>query len=103
MALPVSASEYYARESARERKESLQSDPVYNRFRYVNFTSESKGKGRKRRHLKGVELVKDINKGQRWFSWHKFPFDDAATETVPNMESPTDYIMERIPRICEAR
>lgn len=82
-------------------QESLHSDPVYQRFHYRQFVSKSKGRGRKRKHWKEVELVNDVNKGiRKWFTWDRYPFDDAATETCGYVENPTEYLMRRIPQIC---
>ena len=57
--LDCQTQEYYRQIEAEVAKETLAQDPVYRRFRYVSFVSRSKGRGRRRRHWKEVELVLD--------------------------------------------
>lgn len=60
-----------------------QCDPVYNRFTVSYFVSDSKGKGRRRKHPKEVILVRDdwnADYRNRWQTLEKLPLDEIATE-----------------------
>jgi hypothetical protein len=75
-------------------------NPVKWNFKYKAFVSKSKGirngKRRIRKHWKDVELVSYRNSG--FHLWHKFPFDEVATETLPGWEEwkAIDYIQDEL-------
>jgi len=65
--------------------EALSNDPVHRRFILHYFVSSSKGKGRKRKHLEEVELVKDRFNDKGFIGFNRFPFDDVASEVYPKL------------------
>ena len=75
-------------------------DPVKRNFKYSAFTSKSKGirngKRRIRKRWKDVELV--AYQGTGFHLWHRFPFDETATEALPGWEEwkAIDYIQEEL-------
>ena len=79
-------------------------DPIKRNYQYKAFTSRSKGiryrngvpYQRIRKHWKDVELVE--YRGGGYHSWHRCPFDEWATETLPGWEEykAKDYIMDTL-------
>jgi len=82
-------------------REYSQNDPVHRDIRYVYFVSRSKGRGKKRREPVEVSLL-SYRKGP-FISWHKFPFDDRATECLGSSVSQEDAEAEFIKRILNLR
>jgi len=89
-------------------------DPVYQDVRYHYFVSKSKGwrknkfgartKRRIRRHWKEVQLVS--YRDGPFMSWHKFPFDEYATECLGeevSWEDATQVFMDRIEKMDRDR
>jgi len=85
-------------------EETAHCDPIARNYKYRAFTSKSKGvryrKGvpyqRQRKHWKDIELVQ-YREGQ-YHQWHRFPFDETATETLIGWEEwrAIDYIQEQL-------
>ena len=63
-------------------KETRQDDKVAQRFQYIYFVSNSKGRNRPRKEGAEIELVEDRYTG-RCITWRLCPFDDWGTETIP--------------------
>jgi len=93
-----SVREYQQRIVREVSTETYQTSPI-SRFRYIAFTSTSKGRGRKgRKYPTTIELVKDLPNGKT-YSWEKCPFDDWATETLGRDSTERD-LMKKIQLEC---
>lgn len=65
------------------KKEFLNNDRINNLVSYHYFVSKSKGRGRKRRNLTEVHLVKyNVKNNDGFHLWEKFPFDVYASEIL---------------------
>lgn len=89
------------RQLHREWQES--EDSVYRAIRAVRFVSKSKGirngKRRIRKQWKEVYLLRYLNDNCHGYrQWHRFPFDEYATEILGNQggEYPHEALMNRV-------
>jgi hypothetical protein len=91
------------REWRNEQSEFLQNtDRVVKNVGYKYFVSRSKGKNRRRKHWKEVELFR-FQAG--WHLQHKFHFDDVATELMGEAadgEKLLEHIRQYCPRCHDA-
>lgn len=92
MAKRETLEDYQAQQEREGLAEVLAGDPIRRTCRYVAFVSKSKGirngKQRLRRNCKEIRLVKYL--GMPVTQWHRFPFDECATEIFGASVSP-DY------------
>lgn len=86
--------EYYHEVDEEIRREVALEDRVRRMVRYNHFESRSKGRGRKRRRVTEVRLVSYANGA--FHMWHKFPFDEYATEILGDVENAEEKLIDRI-------
>lgn len=82
-------------------RECCQGDPVHRDIRFAYFVSTSKGRGKKRKEPTEVSLLSYRN--GPFMMWHKFPFDDYATECLGSSVSTENAEAEFIKRILNLR
>ncbi len=77
-----SLEEWQAQQEREGMAQVMASDPIHRTCRYVDFVSRSKGrrngKQRLQRGWKEIQLVRYLNGPAT--QWHRFPFDEYATE-----------------------
>lgn len=71
-------------------REQREQNPVLSEFKLSRFVSRSAGRGRKRKRPVEVALVVRRRGGAT--SWHKFEFDDVATEHISGENSEEKFI-----------
>ncbi len=83
---------YQARVEQEAQAQVLEADPIHRTCRYVGFVSKSKGirngKQRLRRNWKEIYLVRYLDGPVT--QWHRFPFDEYATEIFGASVSPDE-------------
>ncbi len=88
--------EWEAEERQVAAEEVLNNDPVARNITYRSFCSRSKGwrngKQRVRKHWKDVQLVRYRG---GYSQWHRFPFDEYATEII-GQHADGELLKERI-------
>ena len=78
------------------KKEFLNNDRIYNLISYRFFVSKSKGRGRKRRNITEVHLVKyNVKNNDGFHLWRKFQFDVYASEIL-GYEADADDLRQAI-------
>jgi len=73
-----------------EAQEYIPPSIVQQRFRFREFTSYSKGRGRLRRNPTEIALIQDTYVSIRWMRWSNFPFDTKAQEVYQVYEYDLD-------------
>jgi len=89
----ISKEDYYCQVEEEVLEEFLANDRIYQAVTLHSFVSKSKGRNRKRRNWKEVNLIK-YNNG---FHLEKnFPFDECATEILGDIEDAEAKLREAV-------
>jgi len=89
--LPADAMAYYLEAEAEVRAEEAHNNPVLAEIKLKIFVSTSKGKNRKRKHLKEITLIKY---GHNYHQPHRFNWWDAGLELLGDLPDVEDKLQE---------